>query len=130
MDITQKKMEEILIPISFFASVFGILYVYLTTRHRERLALIEKGADPEIFKSAFKGTLSSRLSSFTLKLGLAAVGVALGIITGSILFALIPNLQEEIAMFSMIFLFGGSAMIASYFLERKLAQKDIYEKWS
>lgn len=121
-------MEEILIPISFFGAVFGMVYVYLTTRHRERIALIEKGASPEVFKNTFSGSWSSKLSSFTLKLGLASVGIALGIISGSILFAIIPGLQEEVAMFSMIFLFGGSAMIASYFLERKLAQKDSLQK--
>ena len=125
---TINTMEEIFIPMSFFASIFGILYVYFTTRHRERMAMIEKGATPEMFKNAFKGSFGPRMSSFMLKLGLAAVGIALGIIFGSILFAVIPNLQEEVAMFSMIFLFAGSAMIASYFLERKLAKQDASEK--
>jgi hypothetical protein len=40
----------ILIPFAFFALVFASLYVYLTTRNKERLALIEKGADPALFK--------------------------------------------------------------------------------
>ena len=38
-------MEEILIPISFFLAVFGVIYLFLSTRNKERLALIEKGAD-------------------------------------------------------------------------------------
>ena len=40
---------EILVPISLFLIVFGIFYIYFTTRHRERLALIEKGADASLF---------------------------------------------------------------------------------
>ena len=36
--------EEILIPLSMFAAIFGIVYLYFTTRNKERLALIEKGA--------------------------------------------------------------------------------------
>jgi len=36
--------EEILIPLSFFAAVFGIAYLYFITRNKERMALIEKGA--------------------------------------------------------------------------------------
>ena len=40
---------ELLIPISFFLVVFGIIYLYFSTRNKERLALIEKGADASIF---------------------------------------------------------------------------------
>jgi len=35
-------MEEILIPITMFAAIFGIFYVFLTTRNKERLSMIEK----------------------------------------------------------------------------------------
>ena len=41
--------EEILIPITMFAAIFGIVYLYFSTRNKERLALIEKGADASIF---------------------------------------------------------------------------------
>ena len=40
---------EILIPISLFLMIFGIIYLYYSTRNRERMALIEKGADASIF---------------------------------------------------------------------------------
>lgn len=122
---TINYMEEIIVPIVFFASIFGIVYVFLSTRHRERIALIEKGADPEIYKNAFKG---NRVNSFTLKLGLTAVGIALGILLGAILTAIFPGIKEEVANISMIFLFGGSAMIASYFLERRLTKQDAERK--
>lgn len=40
---------EILVPLSFFAMIFGIVYLIYSTRNRERLALIEKGVDASIF---------------------------------------------------------------------------------
>lgn len=40
---------EILIPLIVFSTIFGVLYTFLTTRNKERLAMIEKGADPSVF---------------------------------------------------------------------------------
>lgn len=40
---------EILVPLSFFAMIFGIVYLIYSTRNRERLALIEKGLMPVFF---------------------------------------------------------------------------------
>ncbi len=103
---------EILVPLAFFALVFGSLYVYITTRNKERLALIEKGADPKLFKTKDAG------SAFrTLKLGLFFIGIAIGIIGGYFLTE--SGMEEEPAYFSMIFLFGGIALTASYFLQKK-----------
>ena len=99
---------EILVPLSAFALTFGMWYIYITTRNKERLALIEKGGSPDLFKSP---------SGFrSLKLGLFFIGVAIGILCGYFLTE--GGMQEEPAYFSMIFLFGGIALTASYFLEK------------
>ena len=45
-------LEDVLVPISFFALVFAMLYVYLTTRNKERMAMIERGTDPGVFKTS------------------------------------------------------------------------------
>jgi predicted MFS family arabinose efflux permease len=103
---------EILVPLASFAMVFGLWYVYFTTRNKERLALIEKGADPKLFKTRDAG------SAFrTLKLGLFFIGIAIGIIGGYFLTE--GGMEEEPAYFSMIFLFGGIALASSYFLQKK-----------
>jgi hypothetical protein len=39
-------MEEVLIPLILFGTLFGISYVFFTTRNKERLALIEKARMP------------------------------------------------------------------------------------
>ena len=40
---------EALIVFIIFGSIFAIAYLYFSTRNKERLALIEKGADASIF---------------------------------------------------------------------------------
>lgn len=40
--------EVIILPI-IFGVIFGIYYLYISARNRERLALIEKGAEASIF---------------------------------------------------------------------------------
>jgi len=97
------------------AVTFGVTYVYYTTRNRERMALIEKNADPSILKSGSNGGF--KLSS--IKFGMLLMGIGLGILFGSILEAT-TVLKEEVAYFSMIFLFGGAGLFASYFVGKKL----------
>jgi len=113
----QTETLGVLIPFAFFALVFGSLYVHLTTRNKERLALIEKGASPELFKAKPDGNSNYR----TFKLGLFFIGVALGILSGYLLTE--SGMQEEAAYFSMIFLFGGIALAASYFLQKNNPEK-------
>lgn len=107
--------EEILIPISLFASIVLILYLYLSTRNKERMALIEKGADANLFKSKSKPFP-------VLKLGMFIAGIGLGILFGNIVAVSTP-LEEPTAYFSMIFLFGGSSLILSHLLEEKKRKK-------
>ena len=108
---------EILIPLGFFAVVFASLYVYLTTRNKERLALIEKGASPELFKT--KSNAGSEYGSF--KLGLFLIGIALGIVAGY--FLQDAGMDEGPAYFSMIFLFGGIGLVVSFLLQGKFEKK-------
>jgi hypothetical protein len=108
---------EILIPLGFFAVVFASLYVFLTTRNKERLALIEKGASPELFKT--KSNVGSGYGSF--KLGLFLIGIALGIMAGYFLHE--TGMDESAAYFSMIFLFGGIGLVVSFLLQGKFEKK-------
>ena len=99
---------EFLIPIAFFAMVFGIVYLFV--RKKERLALIQKGADATIFES------STQPSS--LKWGLLLVGIGAGILLGKVL-AVYTTLEEEPAFFSMICLFGGIGLIVYHLIAKK-----------
>lgn len=106
--------SEILIPVTLFLTAFGALYVFFTTRHKERLALIEKGADASLFNTGKKGT-----GGMALKTGMFLVGIALGLLLGNII-AETTTLKEEIAYFSMTFLCGGLSLIVFYMIERRM----------
>ena len=55
----------VLVPLIVFASLFGIIFVWLSTRNKERLALIEKGADASLFT-----VKRSHRNNYTLKIGM------------------------------------------------------------
>lgn len=77
-------MDEILIPISFFAAIFGMVYLYLSTRNKERLALIEKGADASIFMRGRSHT-APIWKVLILNLALLLMGIGVGVFIASIL---------------------------------------------
>jgi F0F1-type ATP synthase membrane subunit c/vacuolar-type H+-ATPase subunit K len=116
---TKKVMETLIAFIALFATVFGILYVHYTTRNKERMALIEKGADASLFNTGKEGKSYFNWGKFALKTGMLFMGIGLGIIAGAILesAALFPS--EEAGYFSMIFIFGGLALVLYYLIDRK-----------
>jgi len=107
---------DVLIPIAFFALVFGLFYLYLTTRHKQRLALIEKGADASIFGMASANNGKSG-KYWTIRIGLFFVGIGLGVLMGNVLANV--GLLEPVAYISMIFIFGGLGLLLFYIIFRK-----------
>lgn len=111
-------MEVSIAFIAFFATVFGIMYIFYTTRHKERLALIEKGADASLFNTGKEERKSFSWSKFTLKVGMLFMGIAVGIIVASIMSSA-GVLNEEANYPSMIFFFGGLSLVLFYVIDRK-----------
>ena len=105
--------ENILIPLVVFSSIFGIFYVWISTRNKERLALIEKGADASLF-----ATKKKYFGNITLKFGMLAVGIGTGILIGSLL-STYSALDEGVAFPSMIFLFAGLFLVANALIEKR-----------
>lgn len=106
---------DILIPLTLFAAVASTLILFRKFTNDERLALIEKGADANIFNK----------KPFTfpaIKIGLLLFGAGLGILVGSI-FASYGFMQEEPAIFSCILLFGGLGLFLSFFIESYLSSR-------
>jgi hypothetical protein len=105
--------------IALFAAVFGIVYTYFTTRHKERLALIEKGADASLFNTGKESSKSSiNWSKFTLKIGMLFMGAALGVIVAAVM-SNAGVLNEGANYPSMIFFFGGLSLVLFYVIDRK-----------
>ena len=78
--------------------------------------MLDKGVDPSVFNDLKPGMAAIRY-------GLLLIGIAAGILLGNILEAT-TNLEEEVSYFSMIFLFGGMALVISYFLEKHQSKKE------
>lgn len=102
-------MENIVISISTFACLFGCLYVYMTTRHRERMAMIEKGIQYEFGKKM-------TIQNIWMKIAFLSIGVGIGLLLGALLneFTLI---ESGICYGSMVALCGGFGLIASHYIK-------------
>jgi len=111
-----------LTPVLVLGIIFGaiVTIVYLGVRRKERMAMLEKGVDASVFFS--KKTSSNE---YSLKYGLLLIGLAIGILFGNLLANSEPFAEgEEDAYFSMIFLFGGLALLINYFIARKMFNED------
>lgn len=109
--------EDILIPLIIFSAIFGVAYVYLTTRNKERLALIEKGADASMFNTGKK----RGLGSIVLNLALLAIGIGVGVLVGAGLEQ--GGMEGDVAFPATIFIFGGIGLVTSFFVNRKLEKE-------
>ena len=60
---------EVLIPIAMFALIFGCVYISVTSKHRQRMAMIEKGMDPGNLKDGDNAFPSLRNGLFLFGIG-------------------------------------------------------------
>ncbi|NNE30754.1 MAG: hypothetical protein HKN40_00140 [Winogradskyella sp.] len=108
--------EEILIPLSFFAAIFGMVYLYYSTRNKERLALIEKGADASIFNLGKRTGSSWKV--IVINLAFLLMGIGLGVLLANILDTY-SGLDGDAIYPSMIFLMAGIGLYVGYTQTRK-----------
>lgn len=111
-------MNEFLIPLIIFATIYGI--VYLSIRRKERMALLDRGLDPRSFEKPNNNFT-------TLKYGLLLTGVGLGILLANIIVS-IGAMDNEPAYFSFVTLFGGIALILDYLIEKSILRQQKKEK--
>lgn len=100
----------ILIPLAFFLTVFGIVYLY----KRERMAMIERGMDPRSYKP-------QSAPYQNLKWGLLLIGSGLGLFLAYLLdrTAFAHEQGNDAIYFSLIAIFGGLGLFISYLVEKK-----------
>jgi hypothetical protein len=110
----QEVTRDLFVSLAAFAGIFGIVYLFVMTRHKEHMSMLEKGVDPSIFSSKKKS------KSYTLKLGMLSVGIAIGILLGNALYRAYW-LDEAVAYLSMIFLFGGVSLILNSLIDRRMS---------
>lgn len=111
-------MEAILIPIVMFLVIFGIFYLYLSTRNRERLALIEKGADASIFMSGRKHT-APIWKVLILNLALLLMGIGIGVFL-ALLLTTYSALDEDAVYPATIFFMAGVGLFTGYTMTKNM----------
>jgi Na+/H+ antiporter NhaD/arsenite permease-like protein len=105
----------IVVQVLFWGTLFGIVYIFISARNKERMALINKGADASIFRIG--GKKSNRLEA--LKWGLVIVSLGIGVFVGGIMMET-RIIDEGPAFISMPLIFGGGGLLAYYGLTRNL----------
>ncbi|MBL7697677.1 MAG: hypothetical protein JNK79_05945 [Chitinophagaceae bacterium] len=101
----------ILVPLGFFALIFGIVYM----NKKENLAMIDKGMNPKL--GATRGPEPFK----NLKWGLLLVGAGVGLLAAFIMDNMIyrDNYDSEPLYFALIAIGGGIGLIISYRMEMK-----------
>ena len=109
---------EILIPISLFLAIFGIFYLFLSTRNKERLALIEKGADASIFINGKQnGIPTGRIIILNLALLLMGIGVGVFI---ALLLSTYTSLHDDAIYPATIFTMAGIGLFIGFYMTKNL----------
>ena len=109
--------EDILIPLVIFATIFGVVYVIISARNRERMAMIEKGVNPKDFM------IERRPNSYgVVKWALLLAGIGFGLFIGSLL-ETYTSIKEEPAYFASALFFGGVGLFIAFLIAKKAEDK-------
>ena len=112
-------MEEIAVLIIVFGTIFGIAFLYFSTRNKERMALIEKGADASIFVKNRPKNAAPFWKVLILNLSLLSMGIGTGVFL-SLILETYTGLESDAIYPAMIFLMAGVGLFAGFNLTRKL----------
>ena len=111
---------EFLIPITMFLSAAFIMFKFFDDRHRERMAIIDKGLVKEDVKYLYSVSRTWRVNPLSsLKWGMLAAFIGAGILMGGLLSSSFPWMHEEQLMSGFIFLFGGIGLVLFYAMAAK-----------
>jgi multisubunit Na+/H+ antiporter MnhC subunit len=117
-------MEEALVLLIIFGTIFGLGYLHYSTRHKERLALIEKGVDASIFVRGKREEHAAPVwKILILNIALLLMGVGIGIFIASILHYNL-GVEEEVAYPGTIFLMAGIGLFTGFKLTLNLEDKE------
>lgn len=107
---------EVIIPIALFGSIFGIFYLYITSRNKERLALIEKGADASIFNIGKRTGSSWKV--IVLNLAFLLMGIGAGVFIASLL-ETYTTMDDNAVYPALVFLMAGIGLYVGFTQTKK-----------
>ncbi|MEO2051115.1 DUF6249 domain-containing protein [Flagellimonas beolgyonensis] len=114
--------EVIILPV-IFGVIFAIAYLYFSTRNKERLALIEKGADASIFVRGKRDAAAPFWKVVILNIALLLIGIGTAIFVASILVYSF-GVEEEVAYPGTIFLLAGVGLLVGFTMTKRLEKED------
>jgi len=104
---------NVLLVLTAVILIVSLAYLIITTRHKEKMALLEKGLDPKEY-------LFDRFLPNTLKAGMLLMGVGLGFLAAFIFDEFIVTNNENPAIYpAMVLVFGGISQIIFYKINKK-----------
>ena len=111
-------VAEVMVPLTFFIVMFGMFYVWVTARHRQRMAMIEKGL-------AISDIAPEPNPYQTLKYGMLAIGIGLGLLFGYLFqtYAMVNAEDDPLAYFVMVPICGGIALVLHHLIVRRHLEK-------
>ena len=116
-------MEGILVPVAMFAAIAVILWKYFDSKHKVRMLALERNLVNEELKHLFSGQSMKPNRYSTLKWGLTALFIGVGLLI------VIPLQQTTWAqdhegelITGMIFLCGGLAFLIYYVIAARKEQ--------
>ena len=111
-------MEETFVFIVFFGTFFGIVYLYFSTRHKERMALIEKGESADLFVANKRKSAIPLYAILLINLGIIGIGVGAGIIFGSLLH--LVGMDDDTSFPAAIFTCIGLALLTGFRITKRV----------
>ena len=111
---TLAGLLEVLVPMSFFASVVLVIYFISRFNYQIKKSILDKGRDIELTKSRFP----------FLEIGLTIVGVGLGLAISSIAqLSHLPEDAKELLIGACVLLFGGSGLVSGFLIRKRFEKK-------
>ncbi len=101
-----KEIIPIVAILSVFSTVSFIAYLFLTSRNKERMALIESDRDASIFSKEHDLRTN-------LKWGYVALAIGVALFIGHFVEEL-TTMDDGAGYFPLIFIFGGIALLYYY----------------
>jgi len=117
-------MGPFIVPIILFIAMAAVIITYLflhySTRHKERMALIESGRDASIFLEK-----NPKYGVNSLKFGLFLVFIGVGLFIGIMLETSVLNVPEASITIPLVLVSAGSALLLFYRMIRREMDEDV-----
>ncbi|HZY82347.1 MAG TPA: DUF6249 domain-containing protein [Cyclobacteriaceae bacterium] len=106
----------IMLPIIISLGAFVMVVYIRKFENLERMAIIDKGLSPDLFKK----DKSERSTSPVLRWALLLIGAGCGLLIGFFFDEIFR--MGEVAYFSMLMIFGGIGLALAYVIEERKAK--------